>query len=742
MRFDYFDKVSSQRGELCTEALLERVTTDRGLKQLCDRIARAKPEERQALKRGLPGVTWQAHFPGGRRLNSDAVLSGLFILDLDHVAHPRELFLSKVIPRVNELGVMAAHVTPSLEGLRLVARMRPGLATIEENQRWLAEAIAEPFDSSTKDKARFSYLVPKSYFLWLDKRIFSDEGETPPAVEQPRDPQPTEPPVTAQEPEPAPSTEAVAPTPIHAEWLKQYIPRHPYKPSKRHSWWVGWAQYLKYKGAESTELPAYQQAMQEELSRRGLILPDDPCLRQAGEVEEAMEWGFIHSSPTPAKSAPTVATYTGYADIDPHDEEFVARLPKLPIGMNESIRHLPEKLKMPVLVGLMPLCMTYATQVRFRYSDGKWQRLNGMSIIFGEQGSGKTAVKDVLSVWKEPLRAHDRAVRAEEERYLLERKASPTKKLAPPVDGVVEVPVTISCSALLKRFKRSNGHHLFSFGEELDTLRKTNNQGSWSAKYDIYRLSFDNGEWGQDYNSDTAESGIVDVAYNWTILGTLGAVEKCFRADTTENGMCGRVLFAKVPTKRFEHMPFYEDLETEEEGYLLPIQQAVEILRAAKGVIDLPRLRRHIRRWSDSKADEADQLNDKVIDIFRKRAGVIGFRCGVVFHLLEQGQEPTGRESTRVLEFAEVMADYALKYQCELFGQQLLENQPTLGDGYRSRNKSLFEELPAAFSFEQLTRLRPDTRSSALRTMVCRWKQDKLITMVGRDRWQKVTRTA
>ena len=24
MRFDYFDKVSSQRGELCTEALLER----------------------------------------------------------------------------------------------------------------------------------------------------------------------------------------------------------------------------------------------------------------------------------------------------------------------------------------------------------------------------------------------------------------------------------------------------------------------------------------------------------------------------------------------------------------------------------------------------------------------------------------------------------------------------------------------------------------------------------------------
>ena len=100
-----------------------------------------------------------------------------------------------------------------------------------------------------------------------------------------------------------------------------------------------------------------------------------------------------------------------------------------------------------------------------------------------------------------------------------------------------KVPITISCSTLLKRLKNAQGHTIYSFGEELDTLLKTNGAGSWSAKYDVYRYSFDRGEWGQDYNSDQAESGEVNVAYNWTILGTYGAFNRCFSGDNVENGL-------------------------------------------------------------------------------------------------------------------------------------------------------------------------------------------------------------
>ena len=105
------------------------------------------------------------------------------------------------------------------------------------------------------------------------------------------------------------------------------------------------------------------------------------------------------------------------------------------------------------------------------------------------------------------------------------------------------------------RFKNAQGHTIYSFGEELDTLRKTNGAGSWSSKYDIYRLSFDKGEWGQDYNSDAAESGVVNVAYNWTMLGTNGALRKCFKSDNIENGLSSRILVAEMPDASFSKMP-------------------------------------------------------------------------------------------------------------------------------------------------------------------------------------------
>ena len=88
-----------------------------------------------------------------------------------------------------------------------------------------------------------------------------------------------------------------------------------------------------------------------------------------------------------------------------------------------------------------------------------------------------------------------------------------------------------------------------------NSLIKTNGAGSWSSKYDIYRLSFDFGEWGQDYNSDAAESGVVNVAYNWTMLGTNGAMRKCFKSDNIENGLSSRILVAEMPDSSFSKMP-------------------------------------------------------------------------------------------------------------------------------------------------------------------------------------------
>lgn len=81
------------------------------------------PEDFDTLKserkKQLPIFTPHATFPGGRRLNSDAVPSGLSMYDVDHIPAPREFFREHVAARVRELGIVLAHVTPSTEGLRL-----------------------------------------------------------------------------------------------------------------------------------------------------------------------------------------------------------------------------------------------------------------------------------------------------------------------------------------------------------------------------------------------------------------------------------------------------------------------------------------------------------------------------------------------------------------------------------------------------------------------------------------------
>ena len=39
----------------------------------------------------------------------------------------------------------------------------------------------------------------------------------------------------------------------------------------------------------------------------------------------------------------------------------------------------------------------------------------------------------------------------------------------------------------------------------------------------------------------------VKVAYNWTLLGTNGAMRKCFKQDNIENGLSSRILVAEMP---------------------------------------------------------------------------------------------------------------------------------------------------------------------------------------------------
>ena len=415
----------------------------------------------------------------------------------------------------------------------------------------------------------------------------------------------------------------------------------------------------------------------------------------------------------------------------------------LPSGLREPVMAAPKDQQMNVLCAIMPIAAAYADQVEIMYADEKKQYLGLMSLIISRQAGGKSGCKEAVECWMKILKEESKAFRDQEDAVKLKNKCRKSNERAQelPKYPIRKVPITISCSTLLKRFKNAPGRCLYSFCEELDTLLKTNSAGNWSAKYDIYRYSFDRAEWGQDFNSDQAESGDVDVIYNWTIFGTYGSFRKCFQRENAENGLGGRVLISELPDTRFTKMPKYRPLTADEQE---AIQQAAQKLGQMSGYVDTPRLRRAIEKWTEEKLLLGLKNMDEVMDNFRRRSAVIAFRCAVIFHLLS-GEE---RESKACVDFMLMMADYCLETQTRMLGDMISSQQANNEPIVKSiSNQVAYDRLPKVFTMDDL-RLAKGTNieESSYRSIICKWKKYKIIEDVPREesgsdkrpRWRKL----
>ena len=144
-------------------------------------IHREEFEQMKAcLKKRLPIFTFHATFRNGRRLNAEAIPSGLSMYDIDHIPDPRGYWRikSEELKMKNVLRFVAlVHVTPSGEGLRLVFIIPQGM-DLASAQKWMSEQLGDAnYDQSVKDLARSSFAVPEEYILYInEERLFSIEN--------------------------------------------------------------------------------------------------------------------------------------------------------------------------------------------------------------------------------------------------------------------------------------------------------------------------------------------------------------------------------------------------------------------------------------------------------------------------------------------------------------------------------------------------------------------------------------
>jgi len=703
----------------------EALRRESWLAQMCARIEKGDDK----LKHRLP--VWTPHcaeFKDNHRAIADAVKPlNRLMLDFDEKGHTDEICArlmekSPLVPLLIEESVR--------RGTHVLVELPDGM-TPEEAQQLMQEATGFTPDAAVKDVSRCIYMVPEDHTKYVSEKLFEVSDE-------PLEPTPAAPAIV-------PTTPIVAAVAVNENKEEICFKGIPYT-SIISEWW-------RRNGGEPQEgernvklhklavnLRAIcdnkREVLMQVMPRFGLTdaelrsVVDSACKEEPKGISKVMQ-GIIDALELgiPAdeiEDAEAVAEETGVK----------VNVKALPIGLKESLVGVPVSMHMPVLCGIMPICGAYADGVEVEYCDGNVHRLGLMAIIHGEQASNKSVVKNAIDVWKRQFDEEDALARKREEEWKERKKGRKANEKAPEDPHVLirQVPVTVSCSTLLKRFKNSGGHTLYSFGEELDTLRKTNGAGSWSSKYDIYRLSFDRGEWGQDYNSDAAESGVVKVAYNWTMLGTNGALRKCFKADNIENGLSSRVLLAEMPDCSFSKMPKFGKRSAEDEAR---IQEAVTRLRSFTGVIDVPRLRKAIEAWVEAKRVEAAKDIDHVKDTYRKRAAVIGFRCGVIFHILSGA----ARESKACLDFALMMAEYCLKQQIKAFGEVLESQFVDARDEcirYGS-NHSIFDQLAPAFTMDDLRALKRGFCSEAgLRKIISRWYRDHWIEKTDKTHWRKL----
>ena len=781
--FDYIQNIRSHHTVPCTAEILHTVMRSTIVGQTCAEIADCHEQllrgemsredfetKKSELKRRLPAFCFHAHFKNGRRLNADAIASGLSILDIDHIkGSPDTFYEERVKGREKELSIVLAHKTPSGEGLRLVFIIPQGMGLVEA-QQWLSKQIGlEAFDEACKDLARCSFAVPEEYVLFLDEEKLFKE----PHPQQPH-PQPLSKgegsdmlqDALASTNTASDKTLAEHSTPLsfgegqgseavgegsgvrllfvfdlcrEQAGLKDVDINA--RGSRHNSLLailsVGAARLL----SEAEAMAVVAQRMPEffrEPDCRQLIhdfyakYHDDSKIMSATvqRINARAEQLAQLSKEKKDKDEEEPEEPADTTPANPSDGE--TAIPPIP-GLKQSLTGVPEQMRMPALCALLPMAAAYADDVTFRYCDGREQRLGLMSIVVGEQASGKSVCKDIIDLWRQPMDEDDEQGRRKEDEWKKKRKnRRANEKLDPEPEVLIrDVPITISCSTLLKRLKNAQGHTLYSFCSELDTLRKTNGAGSWSSKYDIYRLAFDHDEWGQDYNSDQAESGMVSVGYNWTILGTYGALGKCFKGENIENGLSSRVIVSEMPDSAFAPMPTFQDRKDRDAQAIL---DAVGTLRAKHGFVDTPRLRRAIAQWVEDKRQQALQRIDRVMDTYRRRAAVIGMRCGVVACLLS-GE----KETKHVIDFALMMAEYVLQEQCRLFGDVLRKQYAADSDDTRrnSKNRAVFDRLADTFTSHDILALKTDITDSTARNIIRRWHEAGWVVPVPRQKGEK-----
>ena len=478
-----------------------------------------------------------------------------------------------------------------------------------------------------------------------------------------------------------------------------------------------------------------------------------PEMERKSVIDSALKRPQGKNLPDPLLAAIQKVKELGGQDYDEQGMSNELRNPlptRLPFIFDLIKKRFPNNPHAMILASL-PAVGALCSGIHSEYIDGEEESPIFYCILTGPQASGKRVARKLDKLLTHPISAADEVAREELREFKAkQRKAKNEKASKQPEEPVIRirrVPLNVSKRIFLERCFYAEGRSLYSFGEELDTLTKGMKGGAWADLTDILRLSFDGGEFGQDYAAENSFNAVVQARWNILMCGTWGAVNRFF--PNVEDGTMTRFMFAQIednigkpltPRKKQGIANYETDIQTEAQrlynvGSDGPIQQLDLSAFTAKALL----------KWQDVQLRifELGGRKDTALDTFRRRAMLMGHRAAILASATEDM-----KDSRLVANFAVWVAQEVLDMQMALYGKEvnnvnLQEKQIKMAADSQLRQNSvmrMLESMDDTFTTEDLAKAYEERglKKGAANTAITRWLQKGIIKTVDKQTYSKV----
>ena len=715
------------------------------------------------LKKRLPIFTPHATFRNGRRLNADAVPSGLSMYDIDHLPNPREYWgmKSEELRMKNVLRfVVLAHITPSTEGLRLFFIIPQGM-DLAGAQKWMSEQLGDAnYDQSVKDLARSSFVVPEDYIIYVDEdKLFKNEespchaglsddnrrgvSHTPECVNENAsgDAHVDDKADVSGRMQYAPTEMAFKGIPysdIIARWftLTGGEPVQGERNDKLHRL----ASHLRYITDNNEEIllqimPRYGLSEEE---MKGLI--HSACSAKWYSMPKLMKEACRGVSHTPEctnenANGDVCADVSGrmrYAPTVP--PELPKKLPKL-IGL--LVSRTPDVYKPAVAHAVFPPLATHLHKVRFRYIDNVEHEATLMNVLMAGTGAGKDCISEPINRIMADIRRKDEEnLRREREwKNEVNSKGSNKDKRQRPEGLVIqEIDADMTNPAFVLRTAEAEGHFLYTKLNEIDQFDALRGSGRGNQQFQIMCLAFDPGNrYGQTRVGTQSITEKVTIRFNWNAATTILKGKKYFSRVLTD-GPVSRINFCTIPEREIgADMPVYGTYDAAFDEELRPY---IENLNRATGLVDCPQAFRLAEKMRKENAEFATLSQSRVYENLSFRANVIAYLKACVLYVAN------GEKWDKTIEdFVRWSYHYDMWCKMEFFGDAIEDAMRLPVNGEKTPGRqNLLELLPDDFTLQDAVRVRQSAGMTAegTRNMLHQWSYRNYITILTNNNYQKL----